>query len=146
MGLTGNIDVMTLASIPALRSVSLMNNTFVGPLPSVRMLPNLKALYLSYNHFSGQIPDDEFKGLHKLRKLYLANNEFTGQIPSSLATLPALLILRLDSNKFQGPIPQFEHITTNNNSLKIINFSNNELEGPIPPNLITFGASPFSGN
>ncbi|BAT91413.1 hypothetical protein LR48_Vigan05g229700 [Vigna angularis] len=147
MGLTGNIDIMTLASIPALRSVSLMNNTFVGPLPSVRLLPNLKALYLSYNHFSGQIPDDEFKGLHKLRKLYLSNNEFTGQIPSSIATLPSLLILRLDSNKFQGQIPLFQHFnTTSYYPLRIINFSNNQLEGPIPPSLITFGASPFSGN
>ena len=142
MGLTGNIDVKSLGSIPALRTVSLMNNTFVGPLPDVKMLPNLKALYLSYNHFSGQIPDDAFTGLNRLRKLYMSNNEFTGQIPSSLATLPSLLILRLDSNKFQGQIPQFQR----NKSLKIINLSNNDLEGPIPANLSTFDASSFSGN
>ncbi|CAJ1954904.1 unnamed protein product [Sphenostylis stenocarpa] len=143
MGLTGNIDVMSLASIPGLRSVSLMNNTFVGPLPSVRMLPNLKALFLSYNHFSGTIPDDEFKDLRKLKKLYLSNNEFTGQIPSSIATLPSLLILRLDSNKFQGQIPQFQNT---DNTLKVLDFSNNDLEGPIPAKLIAFGTSSFSGN
>nr|KYP50390.1 putative LRR receptor-like serine/threonine-protein kinase RLK [Cajanus cajan] len=142
MGLTGNIDINSLASIPALRSISLMNNTFVGPLPNVRMLPNLKALYLSYNHFSGQIPDDIFTSLHRLRKLYLANNEFSGTIPSSIPTLPSLLVLRLDSNKFQGQIPRFRH----NNNLKILNLSNNELEGPIPTNISTFGASAFNGN
>ncbi|KAK7262046.1 hypothetical protein RIF29_28374 [Crotalaria pallida] len=141
MGLTGHIDVGSLGSMPALRTLSLMNNTFVGPLPNMKMLTNLKALYLSYNHFSGEIPDDAFESLNRLRKVYLANNEFTGKIPSSLATLPNLLILRLDANKFQGQIPQFQH-----KNLRVINLSNNELEGPIPVNLSTFGASSFSGN
>lgn len=140
IGLTGNIDVGSLGSMSALRMISLMNNTFVGPLPNLKMLPNLKALYLSYNHFSGHIPDDAFVGLQKLRKLYLANNEFTGNIPSSITTLPSLLVLRLDANKFRGQIPAFQH-----NHLKIINLSNNELEGPIPANLTAFDASSFSG-
>ncbi|CAK8535556.1 unnamed protein product [Lathyrus sativus] len=142
MGLTGNIDMESLASMPALRTVSLMNNTFVGPLPNIKMLPNLKALYLSYNHFSGLIPDNAFMDLHRLRKLYLSNNEFSGKIPSSISTLPILVVLRLDSNKFKGEIPNFEHT----NNLKIIDLSNNELEGPIPPNLRTFDPSRFSGN
>ena len=141
MGLTGNIDVGSLGSMPALRTLSLMNNTFVGPLPNIKMLPNLKALYLSYNHFSGQIPDDAFEGLHRLRKVYLANNEFTGKIPSSLAALPSLVILRLDANKFQGQIPDFPR----NDDLEIINLANNDLEGSIPANLSTFDASSFSG-
>ncbi|KAJ1382189.1 Serine-threonine/tyrosine-protein kinase, catalytic domain [Sesbania bispinosa] len=118
MGLTGIIDLGSLGSMPALRSLSLMNNTFVG-----------------------EIPDDAFVGLDKLRKIYLANNEFTGKIPSSLATLPSLLILKLDSNKFHGQIPNFPH-----KYLKIINLSNNELKGPIPANLSTFDPSSFSGN
>ncbi|CAI8611764.1 unnamed protein product [Vicia faba] len=143
MGLTGNIDLESVASMPALRTLSLMNNTFVGPLPNLKMLPNLRALYLSYNHFSGLIPDNAFMDLHRLRKLYLSNNEFTGQIPSSLSTLPILVVLRLDSNKFKGEIPKFE---SKNNNLKIVNFSNNELEGPIPPNLRNFDPSSFSGN
>lgn len=146
MGLTGNIDLGSLASMPALRTLSLMNNTFVGSLPNINMLPSLRALYLSYNHFSGQIPDDAFVGMRRLRKAYLANNEFTGKIPSSLATLPTLLVLRLDANKFEGQIPDFQQKNNNNNKLKIINLSNNDLEGPIPLNLRTFGASSFSGN
>ncbi|XP_027341948.1 pollen receptor-like kinase 4 isoform X2 [Abrus precatorius] len=141
MGLGGILNMEFLSSMPALRTLSLMNNTFVGPLPNVKMLTNLRSLYLSYNHFSGQIPDNVFAGLHKLRKVYLANNEFTGKIPSSLATLPSLLILRLDSNKFEGQIPQFQH-----NNLTIINLSNNDLEGPIPINLRNFDAASFSGN
>ena len=142
MGLNGNIDLTSLASMSALRTISLMNNTFVGPLPNIKMLPRLRAIYLSYNHFSGQIPDDAFLGMNRLRKACLSNNEFTGKIPSSLTTLPALLILRLNGNKFHGEIPNFQHV----NNLKVINLSNNNLEGPIPPNLRTFDASSFSGN
>ncbi|XP_045803031.1 pollen receptor-like kinase 4 [Trifolium pratense] len=142
MGLTGNMELESLSSMPMLRMVSLMNNTFVGPLPNIKMLPHLRSIYLSYNHFSGQIPDDAFTGMPRLRKVYLSNNEFTGKIPSSLAILPTLLVLRLDANKFQGEIPNFHH----KNNLKIINFSNNNLEGPIPPNLRTFDASSFKGN
>ncbi|KAE9585567.1 hypothetical protein Lal_00010123 [Lupinus albus] len=141
MGLTGNIDVESLGSMPALRTLSLMNNTFVGSLPNIKMLTNLKALFLSYNHFSGEIPDDAFSTLHKLRKVYLSNNEFTGKIPSSLATLPNLLILALNSNKFQGQIPDFPH-----KKLTTLNLSNNDFEGSIPTNLTTFDASSFTGN
>ncbi|GAU34846.1 hypothetical protein TSUD_259260 [Trifolium subterraneum] len=142
MGLTGNMELESLSSMPMLRMVSLMNNTFVGPLPNIKMLPHLRSIYLSYNHFSGQIPDDAFTGMPRLRKVYLSNNEFSGKIPSSLAILPTLLVLRLDANKFQGEIPNFHH----KNNLKIINFSNNNLEGPIPPTLRTFEASSFRGN
>ncbi|CAL0332112.1 unnamed protein product [Lupinus luteus] len=141
MGLTGNIDVESLGSMPALRTLSLMNNTFAGSLPNINMLTNLKALFLSFNHFSGDIPDDAFSTLQKLRKVYLSNNEFTGKIPSSLATLPNLLILALNSNKFQGHIPDFPH-----KKLRTLNLSNNDFEGSIPTNLTYFDASSFTGN
>ncbi|KAL4292161.1 pollen receptor-like kinase 4 [Arachis duranensis] len=142
MGLNGNIDMASLSSMPALRMLSLMNNTFAGPLPNIKMLPNLKALFLSFNHFSGDIPDDAFAGLSRLRKLYLANNDFTGKIPSSIAALPSLLYLRLDANKFHGQIPDFPR----SNGLKTFNLANNDLEGPIPASLSTFDPTSFSGN
>ncbi|MED6159429.1 hypothetical protein PIB30_042280 [Stylosanthes scabra] len=142
MGLNGNIDVASLSSMPALRMLSLMNNTFAGPLPNIKMLPNLKALYLSFNHFSGDISDDAFAGFSRLKKLYLANNDFTGKIPSSIAALPNLLYLRLDGNKFHGQIPDFPR----GHDLMTFNVANNDLEGPIPTNLTTFGPASFSGN
>ncbi|XP_054794560.1 pollen receptor-like kinase 4 [Prosopis cineraria] len=141
MGLMGTIDVEALASMPRLRSISLMNNTFVGPLPEIKRIKNLKSIYLSYNHFTGDIPDDAFEGMNMLKKVYLANNQFTGKIPSSLGVLPNLLAVRLDGNKFHGRIPNFQ-----NSTLKLIDFSNNALDGPIPENLTSFSAFAFSGN
>lgn len=140
MGLMGTIDVDTLATMPHLRSISLMNNSFSGPLPDIKRVKNLKSVYLSYNHFSDEIPDDAFVGMHRLKKVYLANNQLTGKIPSSLGTLPNLLALRLDANKFEGQIPDFQ-----NKTLKLIDLADNELEGPIPMNLTSFHPFVFSG-
>lgn len=142
MGLMGTIDVDSLVSLRYLRTLSFMNNTFTGTMPTIKKLSALRSVYLSYNHFSGEIPDDAFAGMSLLKKVFLTNNEFTGKIPSSLATLPGLLVLRLDENKFQGHIPNFQQ----KDSLKKFNVSNNNLEGPIPASLSNLETSSFSGN
>lgn len=139
-GLGGEIHIDSLLPLPQLRTLSFMGNNFEGPLPDFRKLGALKSLFLSNNHFSGDIPDDAFTGMSYLKKVYMANNKFTGKIPTSLAKSPRLLELRLENNQFIGPIPDFPP------DLKLINVSNNQLEGPIPPSLIDMDANSFSGN
>ncbi|XVF23298.1 hypothetical protein REPUB_Repub13aG0025100 [Reevesia pubescens] len=141
MGLAGLVNIEILDTLPTLRTISLMNNNFEGRMPNIRKLSAVKALYLSNNRFTGEIPDDAFQGMRSLKKLFLANNAFTGKIPLSLTTLPKLLILRLEGNLFTGQIPDF-----NEKVLKVVNFANNQLEGPIPESLSKMGASMFSGN
>ncbi|XP_022979552.1 pollen receptor-like kinase 4 [Cucurbita maxima] len=142
MGLKGEVNVDPLVSLSRMRTLSFMNNTLVGPWPSViSKLHNLRSVYLSYNHFSGAIPDDAFTGMKFLKKVFLTNNEFNGQIPSSLASLSRLMELRLDGNKFRGQVPRLEMPT-----LKKLNVSNNELEGPIPRSLSHMDPSSFAGN
>ncbi|GAV81365.1 Pkinase domain-containing protein/LRR_8 domain-containing protein [Cephalotus follicularis] len=141
MGLTGVIDIDSLLSLRYLRTISLMNNNFEGPLPDFKKLGALKSLYLSNNRFSGEIPDHAFSGMGYLKKVLLANNKFTGNIPTSLAELPRLIELRLDGNQFEGHVPDFQQ-----KGLKFVNLANNELEGPIPPSLSKMDASLFSGN
>ncbi|GMI93182.1 pollen receptor like kinase 4 [Hibiscus trionum] len=140
MGLQGDVNVEILGALPRLRTLSLMNNNLQGSMFNVRKLGALKALYLSDNRFTGDIPDDAFKGMGSLKKLLLANNGFTGKIPSSLTMLPKLLMLRLEGNQFSGPIPDFKQ------TLKVASFANNRLEGPIPASLSHMGATMFSGN
>ncbi|GMI77424.1 pollen receptor like kinase 4 [Hibiscus trionum] len=140
MGLQGHVNVEILTALPTLRTLSLMNNHFEGAMFNVRKLSALKALYLSGNRFTGDIPDDAFKGMRSLKKVLLANNGFTGKIPSSLTTLPNLLMLRLEGNQFSGGIPDFKQ------NLKVASFANNRLEGPIPASLNHMGATMFSGN
>jgi len=140
-GLTGTIDVDSLVSLRHLRTLSFMNNTLAGPMPNIKKLSALKSVYLSYNHFSGEIPDDAFEGMSYLKKVFLSNNDFTGRIPSSLTALPRLMVLTLDENKFEGQIPSFEQ-----KNLKKFNVSNNNLEGPIPVSLSMMDSNCFSGN
>lgn len=140
MGLSGAIDIDSLSAIPSIRTISLMNNKFEGPLPIINKLGSLKALYLSNNYFSGKIPDDAFQGMNSLKKLYMANNQFTGGIPLSLVELPKIQDLRLEANQFEGNIPEFKQDT-----LKSLNLATNQLEGPIPASLSHMDASAFSG-
>ncbi|GMH21998.1 hypothetical protein Nepgr_023841 [Nepenthes gracilis] len=141
MGLSGKIDVDELTRLNNLRTLSIMNNKFQGEIPDLRRLTKLRSIYLSNNQFSGEIPDDGFSGMTALRRLFLANNSFTGKIPTSLTTLPRLVELRLEGNRFEGGIPNFEPLDS-----LALNAANNQLEGPIPPGLRNLSANSFSGN
>ncbi|KAI3455751.1 hypothetical protein Pfo_012414 [Paulownia fortunei] len=140
MNLKGQIDVNSLVPLRFLRTLSFMDNSFEGIMPDWRKLGALKSLFLSNNHFSGQVPEDAFRGMTSLKKVHMANNNFTGHIPASLES-PKLIELRLENNQFTGTIPAIssEH-------LKVLNVSNNQLEGPIPAPLINMDPSSFSGN
>ncbi|KAJ4963521.1 hypothetical protein NE237_023460 [Protea cynaroides] len=141
MGLMGAIDVDTLMGLSFLRSVSFMNNNFHCPIPSIWRFGALKSVFLSNNHFYGEIPDDAFAGMGSLKFLYLSENELTGKIPSSLTQLPRLLELGLEGNKFEGNIPDFQQ-----KDLRLVSVANNDLEGPIPPLLSKMNSSSFVGN
>ncbi|VVA14908.1 PREDICTED: pollen receptor kinase [Prunus dulcis] len=143
MGLMGIIDIDTLSGLSALRSISIMNNNFEGPLPSVNKIGALIGVYLSNNQFTGEIPEIAFEGMNQLKNIYLDGNEFSGEIPSSLAALPKLTVLDLQGNQFSGEIPNFPQ---DPNGWKHFNVSNNQLEGPIPASLSNLDASAFVGN
>ncbi|ESW12987.1 hypothetical protein PHAVU_008G158100 [Phaseolus vulgaris] len=141
MGLGGTINVETLFELPTLVSFSVINNTFEGPMPEFKKLVRLRALFLSNNKFSGDIPDDAFEGMRKLKRVFLAENGFTGRIPKSLANLPRLLDLDLRRNGFGGNIPEFQQ-----QDFRVFNLSYNQLEGQIPESLSNMYPSSFAGN
>ncbi|GAB4854089.1 hypothetical protein Ancab_022671 [Ancistrocladus abbreviatus] len=141
MNLSGLIDIDSLVQLPPLRTISLMNNSFSGPIPEINKLGTLRSVFLSNNNFSGVIRDDAFLGMKQLKKVYLANNKFEGSIPSSLAALPRLLEVSLEGNDFNGEIPNFD-----SSALKMVNFSYNSFNGLIPSSLSHFNSSSFLGN
>lgn len=141
MALSGTIDIDALREIPSLRIINFANNSFSGPIPGFNELGALKALYLSRNKFTGEIPKDYFSGMSSLKKLWLNNNEFTGKIPESIMKLPHLIEAHLEGNQFSGPIPQLK-----SSSVTSIDISDNNLEGEIPDGFSKFGADAFEGN
>ncbi|KAD5508113.1 hypothetical protein E3N88_15816 [Mikania micrantha] len=140
MGLTGTIDMDTLSKLSGIRTLSLANNSFVGPMPDVSKIPLLRGVYLSNNNFSGVIRDDMFAGMDAMRRIELQNNKFTGRVPGSLTGLSILVDLQMQDNEFEGELPDFEQ-----ESLKM-NFANNRLSGRIPPGLKNQDPSSFAGN
>lgn len=141
MNLSGKLDLAILANLPTLRVLSFANNNFDGSMPALNMVTNLRAAFFSTNKFSGDIPPDTFVGMGNIKRIHLDNNKFTGSIPKSLAELPKLSELRLDGNQFQGEIPNLHQ-----NTLQLLNVSNNALEGKIPDSLSKMGADLFVGN
>ncbi|KAK8523266.1 hypothetical protein V6N13_113214 [Hibiscus sabdariffa] len=142
LGLTGSVDVEALTQLRSLRTISLVNNTFTGPIPEFNELGTLKAIYLSNNQFTGEIPDDYFGSMRSLKKVWLNDNNFTGNIPSSLMQLRNLMELHLEGNQFSGKIPDLMYP----NVLKSLNLSSNKLEGNIPESFSKFNASSFDRN
>lgn len=139
MGLTGTLDMDTLAELPRIRTLSFANNSFAGPIPDVSRIHLLRGFYISNNKFSGVIRDDLFAGMRSMRRVELQNNKFTGRIPRSLTGLNILVDLQMQNNEFEGEIPEFEQKRFK------VNFANNRLSGPIPPGLKDQDPSSFAG-
>uniref|UniRef100_A0A2P2KI38 non-specific serine/threonine protein kinase n=1 Tax=Rhizophora mucronata TaxID=61149 RepID=A0A2P2KI38_RHIMU len=77
-----------------------------GAIDVIQNMTLLKEVWLHSNGFSGPLPD--FSGLKDLQSLSLRDNSFTGPVPSSLVNLASLKLVNLTNNLLQGPIPVFK--------------------------------------
>ncbi|XP_024157340.2 receptor-like protein 43 [Rosa chinensis] len=119
-----------LGALLELKILKVDHNVFYGVIlkhdKKNLQFPVLRILDLSYNDFSGKIP--EFIGkLEGIWSLNLSNNILTGRIPSSLSNLSGLESLDLSHNKLSGEIPQQ---LAQLDSLTKFNVSHNNLTGP----------------
>lgn len=140
MGLSGFLDIDSLSQLSSLRSFSIINNRFDGPMPEIKKLAFLKSVFLSENRFFGEIKEDGFEGMAGLKKVYLGQNQFSGKVPKSLVKLPRLVEVSLEGNQFDGHIPEFRQ-----KELKIVNVANNRFQGSIPKRLKGMNSTFFSG-
>ena len=95
-----------LAGSGNLLRLDLSYNNFSGDIPQkIYGLRDLQRLDLSNNDFTGQISNDVEK-LERLHRLDLSDNDLDGEIPAELAMLSNLERLYLDDNQFDGEIPE----------------------------------------
>lgn len=76
-----------------------------GTIDVVQNMTGLTQLWFQGNKLTGPLPD--FSGLTQLQDCDLRDNSFTGPVPDSLINLPSLKVVNLTNNFLQGPIPKF---------------------------------------
>ena len=118
-------------SLDSLIELEMIGNQLTGPIPSFSNLKKLRALWLSDNQLSGNIPNFQ---LPDLQTIDLADNNLVGPIP--IFNLENLIELGLANNKLSGTIPLFktpklEWLRLNGNILTgiIPNFNYNDIQG-----------------
>ncbi|GKV15197.1 hypothetical protein SLEP1_g25999 [Rubroshorea leprosula] len=109
-----------------------------------RILYLVRALDLSDNHLSGDIPS-EITGLQGLQSLNLSHNLLTKRIPPNIGNMCSLESLDLSVNKLRGSIPES---MSRLSFLSYLNLSDNQLTGKIPSStqLQSFDASSYARN
>ncbi|KAL3527430.1 hypothetical protein ACH5RR_012086 [Cinchona calisaya] len=88
-----------------LESVWLNGQNLTGGIDVIQNMTFLKDVWLHSNGFSGPLPD--FSGLKGLEILSIRDNAFTGPVPVSLVNLESLKVVNLTNNLLQGPMPKF---------------------------------------
>ncbi|XP_062227496.1 receptor protein-tyrosine kinase CEPR2-like [Phragmites australis] len=138
----GEIPV-ELGRLSQLQKLVAFNNRFSGQIPTqIGSLKKLTYLHLEHNTLEGPIPPD-IGMCNSLVDLNLAENSLTGDIPDTLASLSTLNSLNLSHNMISGEVPE----GLQSLKLSYIDFSYNELSGPVPPQLLMIaGDDAFSEN
>jgi hypothetical protein len=132
------------------------NPGFTGALPDFSNNTMLKEIILDQHEFTGDWPhywnNGQFNNLRQIRATFnnltgtmhgfenlnlvvfsVSNNNIGGTIPASVTTNSDLIIIHFGNNNFTGQIPQTGWDGWNR--LRYMDFSRNNLTGPIPDRL-----------
>ncbi|XP_044479511.1 probably inactive leucine-rich repeat receptor-like protein kinase At3g28040 [Mangifera indica] len=113
----------------ALSFINVSSNMLRGDLPQwIGNISSLEFVDFSNNGLTGSLPSS-MANLKSLKYLSLSNNKLTGKIPSSFAECTKLSVISLRGNSFNGSMPEGLF----NLGLEVVDFSENELMGTIPP-------------
>ncbi|KAI9077762.1 hypothetical protein K1719_040248 [Acacia pycnantha] len=129
----GVLDEFPNASLSSLEFIDASGNNLQGPIPlSIFHLRRLRGLQLSLNKFNGTISLATIKRMEKLEILNLNNNYLSVDTTLSdnddLSSFPKLSQLSLASCKLKN----FPIFLRNQSNLRILDLSNNHIQGVIP--------------
>ncbi|KAF9665290.1 hypothetical protein SADUNF_Sadunf16G0107300 [Salix dunnii] len=135
-----------------LELLDLNNNNFEGHIPKWFMemsTMTLESLSLAGNFLTGFEQSFDILPWKKLRSLHLYSNKFQGSLP---VPPQAIFEYKVWNNKFTGEIPR---VFCNLASLSVLELSNNNLSGKLPPclgnksstiSVLNLGDNSFSGD
>ncbi|KAG6415748.1 hypothetical protein SASPL_123163 [Salvia splendens] len=156
LSLSNNFFTEIPAALGRLSSLGLIDvsyNNLSGRIPDdLGNLASLNSLFLNNNLLSGEIPST-IGGCLALHKLDLSHNFLTGRVPPNITNLQEMqLFLNLSHNQLNGPLPvelsklekvqeidlscnRFNGTISSCYALKLVNFSNNSIQGSLPQTL-----------
>ncbi|KAF7814810.1 putative LRR receptor-like serine/threonine-protein kinase [Senna tora] len=146
----------SITNASSLQIFDISENYFVGKVPSLGNLKNLRRLNLELNNLGSSSNNDldfitSLKNCSQLQMLRLAGNNFGGNLPNSLANLTTQLSeLYLGGNQIHGTIPETLGKYTN---LFVLGMEFNNIIGTIPASFgklhkmqgLNLGANQLSG-
>ncbi|PIN00541.1 Serine/threonine protein kinase [Handroanthus impetiginosus] len=117
-----------IAGLESIRSINLSSNSFSGNLVDIGVLPNLVALNISNNLFSGQTNPKICSFSKSIQVLDLSSNRFTGGLEGFENCSTSLQQLHLDFNSLSGELPESLYSLS---SLEHLSISSNNLSGQL---------------
>lgn len=126
-GLVGEFNFVAVSSLPMLRNLTVVNNSFTGSMSRIGPMKSLKFLDLSLNKFTGLFPSTlaDSRGLLYVN---LSSNEFSGTLPNVFHKLEELKYLDIRGNNFSGDVM---HVFYQMGSVLHVDLSNNRFSGAL---------------
>eukprot|EP01018_Ginkgo_biloba_P021602 Gb_21460 [translate_table: standard] len=134
--LTGQIPT-ALFNCTLLQDLVLYTNQLTGPISGIGFklkLTNLQTLYLGGNRLSGRIPS-YLANCSQVYRLILSENQLSGAAPLEFGRLRLLKELQLLQQLVSGSVTNWPSLTglTNCSRLRFFDFCCNQLSGVLPP-------------
>ncbi len=108
-----------------LEHFNVSNNTLMGTIPDISLLPALMGFDVRHNALHGSIPAASSSG--RLTVFLAADNQLTGGIPE-ISYLPYMIEFDVSNNQLSGPIPSLSGLS----HLVTFYAHHNSLSGSIP--------------
>ncbi|CAK8538559.1 unnamed protein product [Lathyrus sativus] len=126
-GLVGEFNFLAISTLPMLRNLTVVNNSFTGSMSRIAPMRSLKFLDLSLNKFTGSFPSTfvESRGLVYLN---FSSNGFSGTLPNVFHKLEQLKYLDIRGNNFSGDVM---HVFYQMGSVLHVDLSNNRFSGAL---------------
>ncbi|RZC90443.1 hypothetical protein C5167_029576 [Papaver somniferum] len=126
-------------NISSITVFSVTGNKFHGTIPPYigTTLPNLEALLLGGNRFSGALPNS-ISNLSRLSRLDIPQNQFTGSVPPKLGNLKDLTHLNIQRNYLgRGDIEDLSFLNSlpNCSKLETLSIFFNNFSGQLPDSI-----------
>ncbi|CAI5503747.1 unnamed protein product, partial [Closterium sp. Naga37s-1] len=122
----------TWLALPNLVNLALSYNLFTGAIPNTfTRLTGITSLDISTNNLSSGL--EVVTQMSSLHNLFINTNNFSGVLPASLTAISGISVMNIGGNHFTGTFPEFIMFQE---SLVFLNLNNNNFHGTIPSGLL----------